>query len=100
MNKTVARIQEEIKECRGGRTAGYWIMGIGMLFAVSPFFICLFVLILAVLADQPMPNTPPGFEYFIWSLPTGIAVAIAGIAVAAYYDHKIKKLMKKLDEER
>jgi len=96
----VAGIQEDIKECRSGRKWFLWVMAGGMLFAVSPFFICLFVLILAVLADQPMPNTPPGFEYFIWSVPIGAAVAIGGIIGAIYYDNKMKKFRAQLTGRR
>ena len=98
MNKSVAQIQEEIKECRGNRTGGYWIMGIGMLFAIFPFFLQLVVLVLAILANRPNPGIA-GLEYLAWSLPIGIAVAIAGIAVAVYYDHKMKRLIKNLDEK-
>jgi hypothetical protein len=95
----VAGIQEKIKECRGNRAAGYWIMGIGLLFAIFPFFICLSVMVLALLADQPLPGSPPSFQYLVWSLPIGFAAAITEIAVAAYYDHKIKRLMRELDKE-
>jgi len=97
---SVARIQEEIKECRGGRTAGYLIIGLGLLFAISPFLICLVVLIIALVADKGMPGSPPGLQYLVWTLPIGIAAFIIGIIVAAYYDHKIKKLIRELDQKQ
>ncbi|GAI17362.1 unnamed protein product [marine sediment metagenome] len=98
MSKGTAQIQEEIRDCRGSRTAFLWLFGGGLLFAIFPLFITLFVLVLAILNDRPNPG-PAGLEYMVWSLPAGIAIAVGGVAGAMYYDHKIKRLIEKLDSQ-
>ena len=83
----VAEKQEDIKGCRSGRKWFLWLMASGMLFAVSPLFI---KLLLAVLTDRSLSGISC-FEYLIWSIPIGAAVAIGGIIGAIYYDNKMKK---------
>ncbi|MBA7666790.1 hypothetical protein ES703_74872 [subsurface metagenome] len=95
----VARIQEEIKEARGGRKAGYWIMGIGILIALFPFLMFLFVLILALLSDSPQPEPfASGLDNIALFLAIGFAVGIGGAVISTYYENKVKKLMQKLDQ--
>ena len=98
MDKIVARIQEEIKECRTDRKAFLWFMVGGLLFAASPIFFTLIVTVMAVLSDRTLPGSYPGFEFFVWSLPIGIAAAVGGIVGYLHYDHKLKKLIRELNE--
>lgn len=96
MRKGIHEIQEEMSDCRGNRTAFTCLTVGGILFAGFPLFINLFILVLAILSDRPNPGSA-GMEHLVWSLPVGIVIVISGIAGVVYYDHKVKKLARKLD---